>query len=419
MARTPKKDRINCQYFCWLLGNRDGVFFADGRGNSPNLGRHSLGTRVRSEALLALRQLDLTQAVKLGRADHKMLNFKQEEILSLGDGLAKYKSYLSRPPVQGGVTPNTLKRYRAVFDKFQSYCRENRVVCWQEVTEDVLNGYGHWLESEDYHDRTQNFELTTLKQALNWFILKNLLPQSCQFRIELNKSKETTTYCYSTAEVTAIIDFCRANRELNWLADVVTTLAITGLRISELANLRWENIDLEKDLLKLTDRSLLSRRSERDSASRTKSHRSRSLPIRKELKTILSKLLRHKDGRVFHGPNGGKIKPDTIRNILIRDVLQPLSNRFPKGVNGKGIAAGRVHSFRHYFCSISADSGVPEQMLMNWLGHRDSAMIRHYYHMRTEESRRQIDAIPFLKTTNGQVTVEPLASSPESHVNPK
>ena len=33
---------------------------------------------------------------------------------------------------------------------------------------------------------------------------------------------------------------------------------------------------------------------------------------------------------IFHGPRGGALKPDTVRRILIRDVLTPLAKRFPK-----------------------------------------------------------------------------------------
>ncbi|MBC8115475.1 MAG: tyrosine-type recombinase/integrase [Candidatus Saccharimonas sp.] len=53
-----------------------------------------------------------------------------------------------------------------------------------------------------------------------------------------------------------------------------------------------------------------------------------------------------------------------------------------------GFIDGRLHSFRHYFCSICADSGVPEQTLMTWLGHRSSKMIRRYYHLHDEASQQ-------------------------------
>ena len=45
---------------------------------------------------------------------------------------------------------------------------------------------------------------------------------------------------------------------------------------------------------------------------------------------------------------------------------------------------------------MSADHDVPEQLLMSWLGHRDSEMIRHYYRLRQEEARRHMAKIPFL-----------------------
>jgi integrase len=42
---------------------------------------------------------------------------------------------------------------------------------------------------------------------------------------------------------------------------------------------------------------------------------------------------------------------------------------------------------------MAANNNVPEQTLKQWLGHRDSQMIRHYYHLHDEESKRQMDKI--------------------------
>ena len=48
---------------------------------------------------------------------------------------------------------------------------------------------------------------------------------------------------------------------------------------------------------------------------------------------------------------------------------------------------------------MSADSGVPEQMLMSFLRHRDSEMIRYYYHLKQEEARKQMNKLPSLSET--------------------
>ncbi|HEY7327792.1 MAG TPA: tyrosine-type recombinase/integrase [Gemmataceae bacterium] len=146
----------------------------------------------------------------------------------------------------------------------------------------------------------------------------------------------------------------------------------------------------------MTDTTRKTRKSKRHEARTTKSHRDRTLPIHDDLKPILAGMPRLTDGFVFHGPLGGRLKPDTVRNILKREVLPPLAEKFPAKEDDPGIAAGRLHSFRHYFCSMSADHDVPEQLLMSWLGHRDSDMIRHYYHLHQDEARRQMAKIPFL-----------------------
>jgi hypothetical protein len=70
----------------WLLGQRGGVYYADGRTNHPGAGRHSLGTRDYNEALDALKQLDLVKAVELGLADRTLLAAAQPGQLSLDEG---------------------------------------------------------------------------------------------------------------------------------------------------------------------------------------------------------------------------------------------------------------------------------------------------------------------------------------------
>jgi integrase len=66
-------------------------------------------------------------------------------------------------------------------------------------------------------------------------------------------------------------------------------------------------------------------------------------------------------------------------------------------------ASGRLHSFRHYFCSRYANSGVPEQVVMAWLGHADSKMVRHYYHLHDDEAQRQMKRLQFLSGSSDGV----------------
>jgi len=89
------------------------------------------------------------------------------------------------------------------------------------------------------------------------------------------------------------------------------------------------------------------------------------------------------------------LSPDITRRTLIRDVLGPLADSFPSQDDETGFKDGRLHSFRHFFCSMCANNNAPEQLVMEWLGHQESRMVRHYYHAHDAEAQRQMRRISF------------------------
>ncbi|MCA8993602.1 MAG: tyrosine-type recombinase/integrase [Planctomycetaceae bacterium] len=395
MPKQKKKEEVSCQYYRWLLGTRNGVYQADGRSNDPPLGRHTLESRDRADAIEALKELDLTMAVEHGLADCSLLKTERSKLLDFATGRQLYEQYVKRPRVAGGPQASTAKRYRPVLDKFLAFAQGRKLQYWNQVIRQTFDAYASWLDGESYAYATEYLELNTLKQVLKFLVQHEHLPSDALFPYPMRKPQGTDTYCWRQEEVEAILIHCEIP-ELQWLRVVVLALSTTGLRISELANLRWTDIDFQRDMITLTDESTSQKKRSRERRT-TKSGYSRSFPIHPELRPILLDIVRAKDGRVFHGPLGGKIKPDTVRRILIRDVLTPLAENFPNETDEPGFIDGRLHSFRHYFCSACANVAIPERMLMSWLGHRDSKMVHRYYHLHDEESQRQMARL----STNG------------------
>lgn len=396
MPRKRQKEQIRCGHFTWLLGVRDnGVYYADGRSNRIDAGRHSLGTRNHKEAVAALQKLDVVRAVALGLALPSALQLEADQ-LGLDDGRKLYEGHVGRPRVVGGIKVVSSKRYRAVLDKFIRFAREEGITVWNQVNARTLEKYAAYLDGEGYAYATEYLELTTLKQMIKFLIDSGRLPAACQIHLSMAKPQGTTTYCWRREEVQAMLDRCAKSPDLAWLEAILIALACTGLRISELASLRWTDIDWQANLVRLTDESMQPRRRNNRKPRETKSGRSRSFPIHKDLARVLQRLKHASDGFVFHGPLGGRIKPDTVRNILVRDVLTALKKEFPTSEGEAGFADGRLHSFRHYFCSRCATEGVPEQVVMAWLGHMDSKMVRHYFHLHDEEAQRQMKRLDFV-----------------------
>jgi hypothetical protein len=82
-----------------------------------------------------------------------------------------------------------------------------------------------------------------------------------------------------------------------------------------------------------------------------------------------------------------------VRLVLIREVLKTMAGRFPKPEGEVGFGDGRLHSFRHFFCSLSTNRRIPQQVVIRWLGHEDCRMVEHYYHKHDDETLRPMGPI--------------------------
>ncbi len=228
-----------------------------------------------------MKSLDRVKAVENGLADKAILVDLESSLLTLEDGRSLYETYIQRPRVVGGAKPVSAKRYRAVFDKFETFARQEGFRTWNEVNHTVLEKYAAYLDDDGYAYATEYLELTTIKQVVKWLISEGKLPGSHAIRLPLRKPQGTTTYSWTPAEVHAMVSHCFANKELHYLGEIIVALACTGLRISELASLRWKDIDLQRKRISLTDESRHGRNLGTERRE-TKSGRSRSFPIHED-----------------------------------------------------------------------------------------------------------------------------------------
>jgi integrase len=116
----------------------------------------------------------------------------------------------------------------------------------------MMEKYGNWL-GKKYADRTVHLEVTLLKSVNNWMINKKKLPAECKIDYSFSKPEGTDTYCYSAEEVTAMVKHCMASPRLVWLGHVIIALAHLGVRIGELAGLRWSDVDLKSNVVRIAD----------------------------------------------------------------------------------------------------------------------------------------------------------------------
>ncbi len=393
MPRKPKQPAIRAAHFVWRLFRRSGVYYADGRSTNLDLGKHSLGTRDHAEALRRLKRLDECKAIELGLIAQPMEADCAE--ISISAGWKTYLDFAGRSDVLGGVSARSLKRYRAIRDKHEKYCRKHGIETWIGFDKAAIEKYSAHL-SRKYAYRTVYCELTMLKSVNKWLIGEKLLPPTAKLKCQLRKPQGTDTYCYTSGEVSRMVSQCLSKPKLMWLGNVILMLAHTGMRISELAGLRWSDVDLGKGFIRIADERSSHRKKQTGSMRTTKGRRSRIIPIHPCIHDVLASLPRGADGRVLHAERGGPLLPENVLQALIHHVIAKLKDEFPTPEGEIGFEHGRLHSFRHFFCSQAFLNGASEGEIREWLGHADSKMVEYYRHLRQEDAMRRMQQINFL-----------------------
>lgn len=389
MPRKSKDQKI-CEHFTWTLFRRGETYYADGRGNMPSLGKHSLGVTDYDQAVEELRKLDRRMAAKCKLVD---LVPEHQEV-SIAEGWNAFDRHTARPDVLGGAGSKTQARYRAVRQKHQAFCAEKLVRSWNQVEKKHVLAYGTHLKSRGYSDATVYLESTTLKQVVKFLIEEeHRLPESARIRLRLRRSHHSDTFCPGRNHVQAMLEYCRKTTGLHWMGDVIIALGTSGMRIGELCALRWSDVDLNANMITILDNRHSGH--QQRAVRTTKGRRTRRVPIHPLLKVQLAAIQPHADGRVFHGPRGGLLKPDTVLGVLKRDIVKPLEDRFPTPNDEIGFAHCRVHSFRHFFVSQGFLGGASEGEIREWVGHTDSRIIERYRHLAQDDAKRKMNGLTF------------------------
>jgi len=152
--------------------------------------------------------------------------------------------------------------------------------------------------------------------------------------------------------------------------DMVTILATTAMRISEVSGLRIGDVDLRRGVIHVSRQTYPGRGGL--VTKTTKGRRRRTVPIIDPMRPTMERLTvdRRSDDRLLSGPRGGAITTATLRDATHWDDL----------VARLGFAGLVRHGLRHTALTWMADAGVPLHVLQRVAGHQDPAVTSGYLH---------------------------------------
>jgi len=180
---------------------------------------------------------------------------------------------------------------------------------------------------------------------------------------------------YDEGATRRFLDECLRS-EQSWHPFFATAF-MSGMRLGELAALKWSDVDLEHGIIQVR-RSLW-----REKEGSTKSGRNRYVPVNLFLAEVLK---RHGRGKE---PNARVFLSGSHDTLTCNSHRKP----FARVINRANLKRIRFHDVRHSFASQLVMKGVPIRVVQELLGHSTVQMTERYSHLAPSATREAVEVL--------------------------
>jgi integrase len=238
------------------------------------------------------------------------------------------------------------------------------------------------MRKEGWTAKTVYDRSVIIKQLFKWGAKRKHIIENTLAGETVEEPQPTQQPCFTPEQVSVLLDTADPHESA-----IFTMMAYAGLRIGEVQQLRWSDLQLNAD----GTGSMTIRRGG-SSGDKTKGKRFRVVPIHSELRIVLDKLPRQFD-LIFtarpsrkHPQGGGMISE---RRLLLS--LKRLCARC-KFHNPNQY---KLHTFRHAFASMMARTNTAYKHALTLMGHKNSRVFDMYHSMFNDDAQKAIATINY------------------------
>jgi len=272
--------------------------------------------------------------------------------------------YLNNLLIERGVAQNTLEAYRRDLRRFLQFLEQKKIDQLQEVKAEVIIEYLIQIKDEGLSANSMNRALAALRGLFKYLLQEKIIKESPLDNIELAKVWMRLPDTISKEEMNIILNQ-PGNQTPKAMRDsaMLELLYATGIRVSELINLRMNSINWQVGFLVVMG----------------KGSKERVVPIGKTAYDCT---------RLYVDKARGQLMQNKISDVLFL-------NRFGSKFTRQGLwkivinyvkKAGlqkkvHPHTFRHSFASHLLEGGADLRMVQVMLGHADISTTQIYTHI--------------------------------------
>lgn len=277
-------------------------------------------------------------------------------------------SFIHALLVEKGRSENTVLAYRTDLVQFVDFCARRKIIDAARVKEADIVDFLVALDEAGISPRSRARKLTALRMFFQFLVGEGKLDHDPTQKVRMPTVRKTLPAVLSIEEVEVLLgqpdlENLRGFRDRTMLEVIYAT----GLRVSELVNLRLRDLDLQQGLLKTTG----------------KGSKDRFVPLGEEAMEYLRQYL--EDVRpLLLGPGGESpyvfVSGWRGRHALSRQAFWKIVKKY---IVTAGIAKDvSPHTLRHSFATHMLEGEADLRSLQTLLGHADISSTEIYAHVR-------------------------------------
>ncbi|MCK4655051.1 MAG: tyrosine recombinase [Candidatus Cloacimonetes bacterium] len=282
------------------------------------------------------------------------------------------KQYI-RTLISRGLSHNTITAYRKDILQLNEFLKKyfkNEEVDLNGITRLYLRDFLRELSLKGRNNRTLARKATTMKNFFQYCEKNKFVIKNPAVNLQIPKFDKTLPKYFSEKEMEALLNIPELSTKFGVRNKAILELIYScGMRISEIADCRMNQIDLNTKIIRIIG----------------KGNKERLVPIgRMAIKAIKSYMRirnqfvsKDSDDTLFLSKSGKSLSADEIREILERYIMLVAKT--------KGYSP---HSIRHSFATHLISHGADLRAVQEMLGHSNLSTTEIYTHLSLKDLKK-------------------------------
>ena len=292
------------------------------------------------------------------------------------------ENFVTTKVLDKGITSNTIIAYKKDLNLFTNWCLNNQISLI-EVQKKDINLYIHFLKEQNLNSSSINRKLSVIKSFYDYLYQINLINLNELKTIVTQKLEKNLPKLLSEKEILYLIDKAEEMfienpaKNISYLRIqvILEILYSTGLRISELLNIKINQVANIKDKLYINGKG---------NKQRLVIFNKNALDLLKNWISIMVKNKKNKNSYLFENIHNIKV---VSRQQIYKD-LKKLALKTNTDVEKLS-----PHSIRHSFASHMLNRGADLRSIQKLLGHSDISTTEIYTQVRQNRLKGLVNNI--------------------------